>query len=189
MPGRPSGRLGDASFFCYGLILPRQFCASDLRYESDTVTQMWLVVFGNQPLAEQSIAPVASEWKYYYGRRRACISCRKSKCRRSRIGGCNRNPRIFRELRLPLYLFPNLQRREFFSTFSANSESGSALYAVAAKRTSSQARAAFAFGGSTLEASGNVPVMDAIQPQKSDEIEAFFGVRGMAPTESKPPSK
>jgi len=78
---------------------------------------------------------------------------------------------------------PNLQRREFFSTFNANSEGGSALHAVAAKRMSNQARAAFAFGGSTLVASDKVPIIDAIQPQRSDESEGFFGIRGMAPTE------
>lgn len=84
---------------------------------------------------------------------------------------------------------PNLQRREFFSTFNASSEGGSALYAVAAKRTSTQARAAFAFGGSTLEASDKLPLMDAIQPRRSDEIEGFFGVRGIAPTEPNSPNK
>lgn len=81
---------------------------------------------------------------------------------------------------------PDLQRREFFSTFNANSEGSSALYTIAAK--SRQGRASFAFGGSVMEASGKVPIIDAVQPQRSDEVDGFFGVRGVAPAEPNLPN-
>lgn len=73
---------------------------------------------------------------------------------------------------------PDLRRREFYSTFNATENGGSALRSVAARRFALSKRAAFSVTGDILPNAGGLRALDAIQSKPEGQSEGFFVVRG-----------